>query len=136
MLPGHVTPALLLQWEEHAVAYFDKAKTPDADKVSRFLTCWKDFEVNNYIKMNKDHLCAANYTFLTFMADIRKRFLDPLWENNIMQTVVNSRMDSNKPFSNFANRVITGNNLLEGTGIHLDAAGLRKNLLVSKREVG
>lgn len=53
MLPGRVTPALLLQWEELATAYFDKAKTPKADKVASVLTCWRDSEIDNFIKMNK-----------------------------------------------------------------------------------
>src|ERR1700678_2889014 len=48
MLPGRVTPALLLQWEEHAIAYFDKVKTADSDKVASILTCWKDSEIDNF----------------------------------------------------------------------------------------
>lgn len=129
MLPGRVTPALLLQWEEHAVAYFDKAKTPDADKVSSVLTCWRDSEIDNFIKMHKPRFRAPDFTFALFMAEIRKRFLDPLWHNNIMRNVVNSKMEPSESFSKFANRVIAGNNLLEGTGIRLDTDGLRKTLL-------
>jgi hypothetical protein len=128
MLPGRVTPALLLQWEEHAIAYFDKAKTPDADKVSSVLTCWRDSEIDNFIKMHKPRFRAPEFTFDLFMAEIRKRFLDPLWQNNIMRNIVNSKMDSSESFSKFANRVIAGNNLLEGTGIRLDATNLRKTL--------
>ena len=128
MLPGRVTPALLLQWKEHATAYFDKAKTPDAEKVSSVLTCWRDSEIDNFIKMNKTRFRAPEFTFLMFMTEIRKRFLDPLWQNNIMRNVVNAKMESTESFSKFANRVIAGNNLLEGTGIRLDAAALRKTL--------
>ena len=128
MLPGRVTPALLLQWEELATAYFDKAKTPEADKVASVLTCWRDSEIDNFIKMNKTRFRAENFTFPLFMGEIRKRFLDPLWHNNIMRNVVNSKMDSSESFSKFANRVIAGNNLLEGTGIRLDAKALRKTL--------
>jgi hypothetical protein len=134
MLPGHVTPALLLQWEEHAVAYFDKAKTPEADKVASVLTCWHDSEIDNFIKMNKAPFRAAEFTFPLFMAEIRKWFLDPLWQNNIMRNVVNSKMESTESFSKFANRVIAGNNLLEGTGICLDAATLRKTLMGNMSE--
>ena len=132
MLPGRVTPALLLQWEEHATAYFDKAKTPDAEKVSSVLTCWRDSEIDNFIKMNKARFRHAEFTFPLFMAEIRKRFLDPLWQNNIMRNVVNAKMDSS--FSKFANRVIAGNNLLEGTGIRLDATSLRKTLIGNMSE--
>ena len=128
MLPGRVTPALLLQWEEHATAYFDKAKTPDAEKVSSVLTCWRDSEIDNFIKMNKARFRVAEFIFAMFMAEIRKRFLDPLWQNNIMRNVVNAKMDSTESFSKFANRVIAGNNLLEGTGIRLDSSALRKTL--------
>jgi hypothetical protein len=128
MLPGRVTPALLLQWEEHATAYFDKAKTPEPEKVSSVLTCWRDSEIDNFIKMNKTRFRAAEFTFPLFMAEIRKRFLDPLWQNSVMRNVVNAKMDSSESFSKFANRVIAGNNLLEGTGIRLDAAALRRTL--------
>lgn len=78
--------------------------------------------------MNKDRFRAPDFTFPLFMAELRKRFLDPLWDNQIMRTVVNSRMGSSEPFSAFANRVIAGNNLLDGTGLRLDAATLRKTL--------
>ena len=49
MLPGRVTPALL-QWEEHATAYFDKVKTANINKVASILTCWKDSKIDNFIK--------------------------------------------------------------------------------------
>ena len=134
MLPGRVTPALLLQWEEHATAYFDKAKTPDPEKVASVLTCWHDSEIDNFIKMNKTRFREPEFTFSMFMAEIRKRFLDPLWQNNIMRNVVNAKMDSTESFSKFANRVIAGNNLLEGTGIRLDASALRKTLMGNMSE--
>jgi hypothetical protein len=124
---GRVTPALLLQWEELATAYFDKAKTPDAEKVSSILTCWRDSKIDNFIKMNKTRFRHPEFTFPLFMAEIRKRFLDPLWHNSVMRNVVNAKMDSTES-SKFANHIIAGNNLLEGTGIRLDAAALRKTL--------
>ena len=124
MLPGRVTPALLLQWEEHAVAYFDKTKTAEADKVSSILTCWRDTEIDNFIKMNKTRFRAEDFTFPLFMAEIHNHFLDPLWPKNIWRTVVNLPMDRKESFSQFANRVIAGNNLLEGTGIRLDSEAL------------
>ena len=124
MLLGRVTPSLLQQWEEYAIAYFNKAKMAETDKVSSVLTCWRDTKIDNFIKMNKEHFCAADFTFTKFMADIRKGFLDPLWQNNIMCNIINSRMDSKESFSSFANHVIAGNNLLDGTDIHLDAAAL------------
>ena len=75
--------------------------------------------------MNKDPFHTADFTFPRFMADIRKEFLDLLWQNNIMWNVVNSRMDSKESFSSFANCVIAGNNLLDGTDVHLDAGAIR-----------
>ena len=46
-----------------------------------------------------------------------------------MRTVVNSKMINSESFSSFANRVIAGNNLLDGTTIRLDVPTLRKTLL-------
>ena len=79
--------------------------------------------------MNKPRFRSPDFTFALFIAEVRKRFLDPLWHNNIMRNVVNSKMEPSESFSKFANRVIAGNNLLEGTGIRLDTNGLRKTLL-------
>src|ERR1700678_238342 len=134
MLPGRVTPALLLQWEEHVTAYFDKVKTADIGKVASILTCWKDSEIDNFIKMHKDRFRSVDFTFPMFMTEIRKHFLDPLWEHNIMRTVVNSKMINSESFSSFANRVIAGNNLLDGTTIRLDVPTLRKTLLGNMSE--
>ena len=129
MLPGRVTPALLLQWEEHAIAYFDKVKTAEADKVSSVLTCWRDSEIDNFIKMNKARFRTEDFTFPMFMTEIRNRFLDPLWHKHIMRSVVNSKMERSESFSQFANRVIAGNNLLEGTGSRLNSTDLRAKLI-------
>ena len=48
-----------------------------------------------------------------------------IWQNNIMWNVVNSRMDSKESFSSFANCVIAGNNLLDGTDVYLNAGAVR-----------
>jgi hypothetical protein len=103
MLPGCVTPALLLQWEEHAIAYFDKAKTPEPERVLSVLMCWRDSEINNFIKMNKTRFRAPEFTFAMFMTEMRKQFLDPSWQNNLMCNIVNSKMDSTESFSMLAN---------------------------------
>ena len=134
LLPGRVTPTLLLQWEEFAVAYFDRAKTVASDRVSSILTCFKDPEIDNWLKMNRDRLREPTFTFTAFMSELRKRFLEVQWENHIMRTVVNSKMDHSESFSSFANRVIAGNNLLEGTPIRLSVADLRKTLSANMSE--
>ena len=134
LLPGRVTPALLLHWEEFASAYFDRAKTASADKVSSILTCFKDPEIDNWLKMNRDHLCEPTFSFTMFMSELRKRFLEVQWENHIMRTVVNSKMDRSESFSSFANCVIAGNNLLEGTPVHLSVIELCKTLSANMSE--
>ena len=72
LLPGHVTPALLLQWEEFTIAYFDRAKTASANKVSSILTCFKDPEIDNWLEMNRDHLREFTSSFAMFMTELRK----------------------------------------------------------------
>ena len=51
-----------------------------------------------------------------------------------MCNVVNSKMEPSESFLKFANCVIAGNNLLEGTDIRLDTEGLRKTLLGNMSE--
>ena len=51
-----------------------------------------------------------------------------------MRTVVNCKMDRSESFSSFANRVIAGNNLLEGTPVHLSVNELHKTLSANMSE--
>ena len=48
MLHGCVTPTLVLQQEEHTIAYFNKVKVAETDKVASILTCWKEPEYHNW----------------------------------------------------------------------------------------
>jgi hypothetical protein len=84
--------------------------------------------------MNRDRLRDHAFTFPMFMSELRKRFLEVQWENQIMRTVVNSKMNPSESFTTFANRVIAGNNLLEGTTIRLSVADLRKTLCANMSE--
>jgi hypothetical protein len=84
LLPRCVTLALLLQWEEFAITYFNRAKTIQTDRVSSILTCFKDAEMDNWLKMNCDCLRKPTFTFTMFMSELRKQFLEVQWENQIM----------------------------------------------------
>jgi len=48
LLPGRVTPAIVNQFQEYAVAFFTKAKTADDEKVSALLTSFHDPAINNW----------------------------------------------------------------------------------------
>jgi len=129
LLPRCITPAIINQFQEYAIAFFTKAKTTEEGKVSSLLTSFHDPAINNWAKMNKDRFKAANFTFPLFMAELRKCFFDPLWENNISRSVVNAKMISMESFSTFANQVIVGNNLLDGSKLCLTVNQLRGILL-------
>ena len=63
-----------------------------------------------------------------------KRFLPPFWENQLFRNVVNSKMLSSESFSTFADCVIAGNNLLEGSKFRLSIEQLRETLMSNMGE--
>ena len=89
---------------------------------------FEDIKIDNWIKNNQEQFLAADYTFETFTAELRKRFLDPHWESSIVRTIMNSQMTSHESFSTFANRVMQGNNLLISTPSRLYSAALSTKL--------
>jgi hypothetical protein len=125
---GTVSPAVLAQLIQYFNSYFHKCKIPNEDKVRNILMSFEDIKIDNWIKNNQDQFLAEDYTFDTFTAELRKRFLDPHWESSIVRTIVNSQMTSHESFTTFANRIMQGNNLLIGTPSRLDTAALRSKL--------
>ena len=119
---GTVSPAVLAQLLQYFI--FHKCKISNEDKVRNVLMSFKDIKIDNWIKNNQDQFLADDYTFETFTAELRKRFLDLHWESSIVRTIVNSQMTSHESFSTFANRVMQGNNLLIGTTSRLDSTAL------------
>ena len=131
LTPGTVSPAILSQLIQYFTSYFHKCKIANEDKVRNILMSFQDIKIDNWIKNNNDTFLADGYTFESFTAELRKRFLDPHWESSIVRTVVNSQMTSTESFTTFANRVMQGNNLLIGTPSRLDAAALRAKLEIN-----
>ena len=128
---GDVSPAIIAQFIEYLDAYFHKSKIADTDKVRETLTSFQDIRIDNWVKNNRDRFLAEKYTFSDFTAELRKRFLDPHWENMIIHTVVNSQMSKTESFVDFANRVMQGNNLLIGTPFRLNPNDLRTKLEIN-----
>jgi hypothetical protein len=125
---GTVSPAILAQLIQYFNSYFHKCKIANEDKVKNILMSFQDIKIDNWIKNNHDQFIADDYTFDTFTSELRKRFLDPHWENSIVRTIVNAQMTSTESFSTFANKIMQGNNLLIGTTSRLDATALRTKL--------
>jgi hypothetical protein len=123
-----VSPAVLAQLIQYFNSYFHKCKIVNDDKVKNILMSFQDIKIDNWIKNDYDLFLANDYTFETFTAELRKRFLDPHWENSIVRTIVNSQMTSTESFSMFANRVMQGNNLLISTTSRLNSEALRTKL--------
>ena len=131
LTPGTVSPTIISQLIQCFTLYFHKCKIANEDKVRNILMSFQDIKIDNWIKNNNDTFLADGYTFESFTAELRKRFLDPHWESSIVRTVVNSQMTSTESFTTFANRVMQGNNLLIGTPSRLDAAALRAKLEIN-----
>jgi hypothetical protein len=128
---GNVSPAILAQLIQYFTSYFHKSKIADEDKVRNSLMSFQDIKIDNWVKNNQDRFLTDGFTFEAFTAELRKRFLDPHWENSIVRTIVNCQMTPHESFTTFANRVMHGNNLLIGTPSRLDTMSLRAKLEIN-----
>ena len=128
---GTVSPAVLAQLIQYFNSYFHKCKIANEDKVRNILMSFEDIKIDNWIKNNQEQFLTDGYSFDTFTAELRKRFLDPHWESSIVRTIVNSQMTPHESFTTFANRVMQGNNLLIGTLSRLDTTALRSKLEIN-----
>jgi hypothetical protein len=75
--PGKITPTILVKWEEYARLFFTKDRTKPQAQVLAILSSFIHPSIKNWIVMNKDKLCHEQYSFDTFVHNLRKNFLDP-----------------------------------------------------------
>jgi hypothetical protein len=108
-----------VEWEEYARLFFTKDRTEPHTQVSTVLASFSHPSIKNWIAMNKDDLRHEEYTFRTFVLDLRKNFLDPQWINQILRNIIYARMNESETFECYANRVLSSNNLLAGTDNYL-----------------
>jgi len=99
MQAGKLTPAIVSQWHNYALLYFDKVKMVEGDRVAAVVSCFKDLRINNWVRMNREALRAG--TFAGFLTELRRLFLDPQWKNALLKNIVNARMTSSESFSDF-----------------------------------
>jgi len=126
---GTLSPAVVLEWQTKAQAFFTKQKIPENEQVREILDCFKDQSVIGWIADNRETFVGPDYTFARFIKTFRELFLDPDWEDDIVRSVLTAKMSNSELFSVYADRVITGNNLLRGTDSCLDVVGLKKTLM-------
>ena len=126
--PGKITPAILIEWEENTQHFFTKDRMDPQNQVMSILSSFTHPSIKNWIAMNKDDLRNEDYTFNMFIVDLHKNFLDPQWINQILRNVIYACMAENENFEAYANRVLSGNNLLAGTDNHLPKAILRDTI--------
>ena len=64
---GKLSPAIVLEWESRALAFFTKQKIPLADQVSEILGCFKDQQIIGWITKSHATLTSEDYNFTAFM---------------------------------------------------------------------
>ncbi len=119
LAPGKITPGVLVEWEESTGLFFAKDKTLPENQVTAVLSAFTHPSIKNWIAMNKDDLRQKGYSFGNLLQDLRKNFLNPQWINQILRNVIYARMSESETFEAYTNRVLSGNNLLAGTGSQL-----------------
>jgi len=128
LLDGVLKPADLHIWEQAANRYFAKMKIAENDKVPAVFASFYNLGITNWIEGSSDTMLAENYSFATFMKDLRDNFLESGWARKIYRAEIKRSMTSNERFIDFANRVVYHNIILKATDHYSDDSKLRDTL--------
>ena len=85
---GTLSPAVVLEWQPKAQAFFRKQMIPMAEQIPEIFDCFKDQRIIGWIANNRDTLAGVDYNFQSFMQKFRELFLDPDWEYDIVRSVL------------------------------------------------
>ncbi|PPQ83763.1 hypothetical protein CVT24_007449, partial [Panaeolus cyanescens] len=138
MTEGKIVPKVMRKFEIACSNFFDyKISLAEADKVRAILCAFQDEHIADFIKTECARLIAL--TFPQFMAELRTRYLDPEWDSDLKDTILQSTMlDYNsviavdgkdgEDFFDWAKRLEAKNMLLRGTTYHMTEEALKQQL--------
>ncbi|PPR06517.1 hypothetical protein CVT24_002631 [Panaeolus cyanescens] len=138
MTEGKIVPKVMRKFEIACNNFFDyKVSLADADKVRAVLCAFQDEHIADFIETERTRLIAL--TFPQFMAELRTRYLDPEWDSDLKDTILQSTMlDYNtaiavdgkdgEDFFDWAKRLEAKNMLLRGTTYHMTEDALKQQL--------
>lgn len=122
---GRLTPELIQRREAGCLAHFDYKKIAAEDQVARATPFLLDPLVQNWYL--KDRPVYNTSSFAEFMIEFRNEFLNTNWAVRLQREIGQITQDD-RPFTDFANEIMSKNAILLGTTYHMDDALLRFTL--------
>ena len=112
-------------WERSCKVYFRQKNVTDKKKVESILYRLLDFRIADWVEANEAQLKALD--FLTFMGKLQAEVLEKDWDCKIKLEILASKQGE-RPFHEWAYRLLTRNALLHGRLCHFDDVSLRETL--------
>jgi hypothetical protein len=123
--PGDVTLAVMHEFEEACIGYFEHKDIEKENQVKRILARIKDPRIKGWLSMERDRL--VRLSFEEFMDKFRSTYLDEDWEETARREL-GSMTQGQGSFWDFAVHVQSQNALLISTESHLDEDKVRHRL--------
>jgi hypothetical protein len=122
---GDVTPAVMREFEEGCIGYFENKEIEEGKQVRKILAGFKDTRVRDWISTDRARLLGL--TFDDFMTEFRAAYLDDDWEETTRREL-GAMAQGSDSFWDYAIRVQAKNSLLVSTSSHLDEEKLRHRI--------
>jgi len=125
---GVTTPGALLDWENACEDFFASSKEPipDDKKVSKVTGGLQNPRISLYVRNNR--ACLHMLAFTDFMSELRETFLPKDWAKDTLRKILAARMTLDQSFDNFCTEIVTSNNLLDGTPLHLSEPRMKEQI--------
>jgi hypothetical protein len=130
---GDITPAVMRDFEDSCVGYFDNKDIKDVKQVKKILSCFRDMRVKDWIASDKARIQSLSFT--EFMEEFRAAYLDADWEETTHRELGAMMQGKELSFWDFAISVQAQNSLLASTPSHLNKDQLRHRLEVGMEEM-
>ena len=103
-----------------------KEPIPDDKKVSKVTGGLQSSRISVYIRNNRARLHVL--TFTDFMAELHETFLPMDWAKDTLQKILAACMTLDQSFYNYCTDIITSNNLLAGSPLHLSEECIKEQI--------
>jgi hypothetical protein len=122
---GDITPAVMHEFEDACIGYFENKDIEDDKKVKKILAGLKDTRIKDWVSTDRVRLLTLS--FEDFMTEFRRAYLDEDWEETVCWEL-GAMTQGGDSFWDYAIHVQARNSLLVSTPSHLDNEKMRHRI--------
>jgi hypothetical protein len=120
--PGDITPAVMREFEDSCMGYFENKEIADDKQVRKILSGLRNTHIKDWISTNRNRILSLSFD--DFMTEFRAAYLKDDWEEGVWREL-RSMSQGTDSFWDYAIWVQAKNSLLTSTKSHLDEEMLR-----------